>query len=187
MAVSAGALASIAVGSVFVYAGIKGKSVPSAVQSVLLGHSPSTAANANSVSTATGNSPAGDTSAHSNSAAGNQAIARFMVTYRNPSWATGQQWADWVSLWNQESGWSNTVANQSSGALGIAQALGHGTSDTAGSLGNEYGGYGLSAAQAKSANSGSAADQILWGIDYIEQTYGSPSQAWAHEESAGWY
>jgi hypothetical protein len=42
-----------------------------------------------------------------------------------------------------EDGFDPTKANPSSGALGLAQALGHGNANTAGSLGNEYGGCGL--------------------------------------------
>jgi hypothetical protein len=79
-----------------------------------------------------------------------------------------------VSLWNRESGWSNTAENPSSGAYGIAQALGHGPT-------NQY--------PAGPANPpvSSASAQIAWGLSYIKQTYGSPSAAWAHEESEGWY
>ncbi len=119
----------------------------------------------------------------------NQALAKLSVVMSHPSWATGTEWADWVSLWNRESGWSQTARNPQSGAYGIAQALGHGGAGTAASNGtNEYGAqYGLSAADAKSANGGNAYYQILWGIGYIDTTYGSPSAAWAHEESAGWY
>jgi cell wall-associated NlpC family hydrolase len=92
------------------------------------------------------------------------------------------------NLWNRESGWRATARNPSSGALGIAQALGHGSADTAGSLGNEYGAqYGLSAADARAANSGSALQQIRWGLGYIQSRYGSPVSAWAHEQQFGWY
>lgn len=115
---------------------------------------------------------AGDTSAHNAGAAANQATARLLAAPYG--WSTGQQWADLVSLWNRESGWSNTAENVSSGAYGIAQALGHGPT-------NQY--------PAGPANppTSSAAAQISWGLQYIRQRYGSPSAAWAHETSAGWY
>ena len=29
--------------------------------------------------------------------------------------------------------------------------------------------------------------QIRWGLNYIKNRYGSPSKAWAHSESHGWY
>jgi hypothetical protein len=93
-----------------------------------------------------------------------------------------------IALWTRESGWSPQARNPTSGALGIAQALGHGGQDTAGTLGNEYGAqYGLTADQAKAANSGNALQQIRWGLGYIKDRYGSPAAAEAHETSIGWY
>lgn len=93
-----------------------------------------------------------------------------------------------VSLWNRESGWNPDAVNPSSGALGIAQALGHGGAGTGGTLGNEYGAqYGLTVDDARAANSGSALPQIRWGLGYIKQRYGSPAAAWQHEQQFGWY
>jgi hypothetical protein len=78
----------------------------------------------------------------------------------------------------EDATYSTTIANPSSGALGMGQALGHGTAGSAGSLGNEYGAnYGLTAAQAQQANSGSAQYQALWMCTYIRDTYGTPSAA----------
>ena len=94
-----------------------------------------------------------------------------------------------ISLWNRESGWNASARNPSSGAYGIAQALGHGQADTAAPDGtNEYGAeYGLTAAQAQQANAGSTTFQIMWGLGYIQAVYGSPAAAWAHEQQFGWY
>ncbi len=97
-----------------------------------------------------------------------------------------------VSLWTQESGWRTDARNPSSGALGIAQALGHGTADTAGSLGNEYGPdkgnwFGMTKTEMQAANSGSALQQIRWGLGYIKARYGTPAAAWAHEQRFNWY
>jgi hypothetical protein len=87
-----------------------------------------------------------------------------------------------------ESGWSATARN-SSGAYGIAQALGHGQgAATVGTTGiNEYGGYGVSDATAKAANSGSAAAQIAWFLAYIRSRWGNPENAWANEQANHWY
>jgi hypothetical protein len=118
------------------------------------------------------------------SATANQQIAQQIIA-ANPQfagWGTGANWSGLVSLWNQESGWSASAQNPGSGALGIAQALGHSTSGS-----GEYGGYGLTAAQAAAANAGSAAAQILWGLNYILDTYGSPAAAWQHEQANNWY
>lgn len=180
------ALASVGAGSVFVYAGIKGYSIPQTIQAIVQGKTPAGQSQATPITataatggTGGGGAAAGDTSAHGASAAANQALAKLSVIASHPSWATGQQWADWVSLWNQESGWNNLALNPSSGAFGIAQALGHGLPGTAGKYGNQY--------PSIAANDGNALAQIQWGINYIASAYGSPSAAWAHEESAGWY
>jgi hypothetical protein len=102
---------------------------------------------------------------------------------------SGTDFADLVLLWNRESGWNANARNPNSGAYGIAQALGHGTAETAAADGtNEYGpDNGISVATAKAANGGSATAQIEWGLAYIKATYGSPSAAWAHETAYGWY
>ena len=101
---------------------------------------------------------------------------------------SGDQFLPLVSLWNKESSWKPRARNPTSGAFGIAQALGHGVPGGAAPDGtNEYGGFGLSTAQAKAANSGSSYWQIMWGLHYIAATYGSPSAAWSHEQSHDWY
>lgn len=131
----------------------------------------------------------GDTSVHGGTAAQNQATGQLVAAAYG--WAPTQNNGEWLSLvklWNQESGWNNQAMNPSSGAYGIAQALGHGSgAATQGTVTNEYGGYGISDGMAQAANSGDAASQITWGLQYIKQTYGDPNAAWAHEVSAGWY
>jgi hypothetical protein len=90
------------------------------------------------------------------------------------------EFAPLVKLWGGESGWNPRARNPGSGALGVAQALGHGGPGTAGSLGNDYGAqYGLTQAEAQAANSGNAMQQIRWGLGYIKAVYGSPSSAYA--------
>jgi hypothetical protein len=108
-------------------------------------------------------------------------------------WSTGAEWDALDKLWTRESGWRNDIANSSSGAFGIAQALGHGTvSSTARNVHVRFPGGG-SAVQdvneypSKLANSGNASAQIAWGLAYIRQRYGSPTAAWAHEEANSWY
>ena len=73
-------------------------------------------------------------------------------------------------LWEQESGWSLTAENPSSGAYGIPQAL-----------------PGSEMASAGPDWQTNAATQIKWGLTYIQSRYGSPCGAWAHEEVDGWY
>lgn len=171
-------------GAVVLWSGIKGSSISDTARSLLGGNASPAQTEAitgtqGASGAAGGTAPPGDTGAHSQAAAQNQAIARLSVATSHPDWATGQQWADWVSLWNKESGWNNLALNSGSGAFGIAQALGHGLPNTAGKYGNQY--------PSVAANDGNALAQIQWGIAYISQRYGSPSAAWAHETSAGWY
>jgi hypothetical protein len=80
------------------------------------------------------------------------------------------QWPALAALWNEESGWNAGIANSSSGAYGIPQAL----------------------PASKMASAGAdwrtnPATQIAWGLGYIRSTYGSPAGAWAHERANNWY
>jgi hypothetical protein len=103
-------------------------------------------------------------------------------------WGKGANWNALTHLISQESGGNATARNPSSGALGIAQALGHGTSCSGGTLGNEYGPqYGLTCKQAQQANSGNATQQLRWMMGYIKSRYGSPAAAWQHETANNWY
>lgn len=123
------------------------------------------------------------------SAGQNQAIAQNIIK-ANPQfngWAAGLQWSSLVNLWNRESGWSTGATNPSSGAYGVPQSL-HG--NRGGQGGNEFNASdaeGLTSTQLAQANAGNATAQILWGLNYILATYGSPAAAWQHEQSAGWY
>jgi resuscitation-promoting factor RpfB len=190
MPIRGGYLIAAGGGALLLWSGLRGKSLSASLRDVISGKSPATLTAAypivtspNANASGGGGIPSGggggDTGAHGTSARANQATAKLSVLIGHPSWAVGQQWSDWVKLWNQESGWNNLAKNPSSGAFGIAQALGHGGNGTAGKYGNEY--------PSKAANDGNALAQIQWGIGYIAQRYGSPSAAWAHEQSAGWY
>ena len=75
-----------------------------------------------------------------------------------------------IYLWNRESGWNPRSHNKRSGAHGIPQAL---PAKKMASEGSDY--YT------------NAEPQIRWGLKYIAQRYGSPSAAWAHFCSRGWY
>jgi len=74
------------------------------------------------------------------------------------------------SLWTEESDWDITASNPSSGAYGIPQAL-----------------PGSKMASAGPDWETDATTQITWGLQYIQDTYGSPCAAWDHEEADGWY
>lgn len=168
-----------AVGAIVLWSGIKGSSISGTFQSLLAGKAP-TASSSEEISpgatldtstTSTSAAP-GDTGASSASAAANQAIAKVLAAPYG--WSTGTEWEDLVSLWNRESGWSNTAQNPTSGAYGIPQAL-------------PYTKMPKAAWPPADGGSASASSQISWGLSYIKATYGDPEAAWAHEESNGWY
>jgi hypothetical protein len=73
-------------------------------------------------------------------------------------------------LWAHESGWNVRAANRSSGAYGIPQAL----------PGSKMARYGADWRT-------NPATQIKWGLSYIKGRYGTPTRAWAHFRSHGWY
>ena len=104
----------------------------------------------------------GTVPAQSGSAAAAQAFASAHLAQFG--WGQDQMPA-LIALWNQESGWNDNAVNPSSGAYGIPQSLGHG---------HPY-------------NLGDYANQVLWGLNYIKQTYGNPALAEAHELVNHWY
>jgi hypothetical protein len=165
-------VAFIAVGGVLVYSGVENQPVATLLRGLAQGKAPvkgapETFATAASSTAASGSSaPAGDTSAHDAGAAANQATARLLAAPYG--WSAGQEWADLVSLWNQESGWRSNAQNPNSTAYGVAQFL-----DTT------WGPYG--------PKTSIAALQIKYGLRYIKDRYGSPSAAWAHEKANNWY
>lgn len=190
------ALGAIALGGAFIWSGIKGKSILQVVQNTVQGKSSASSPTANAIGV-----PASNTGGSSGTATGTGSVSGAatpsgsgQTALKNAAkiygWDTGSEWQALNNIELHEAGYSSTVANKSSGALGIAQALGHGTGSTAGTLGNEYGGYGLTDAQARAANSGDAGAQSLWMVNYIKSRYGDPSAAWAqyvHADGTSWY
>lgn len=121
---------------------------------------------------------------------GNRAIGQAMAA--KEGWGSGVQWRALDELWTRESGWNNLIRNPTSGAFGIAQALGHGLAHTAARVRVQYP-DGTSAVVTVNeypslyANQGKAQTQILWGLRYIKERYGDPVTAWAHEQRYSWY
>lgn len=168
-------------GGVLLWSGFKGQTVGQTVKAITSGSAGALSASGAEVitggsaqelpGTAGGEASGkpGDTSAHSPAAAANQATARLLAaSLGHPDWAVGAQWAAWVSLWNQESGWRSDAQNPGSTAYGIAQFL-----DTT------WAPYGPKTSNPQL--------QIAYGIRYIADRYGSPAKAWEHEQSYGWY
>ena len=76
---------------------------------------------------------------------------------------TGDQWTCLDKLWNHESKYETTVRNPSSGAYGIPQAL---PASKMGSVGADW--------------RTNPVTQIVWGLGYIQDRYGSPCGAWSY-------
>jgi hypothetical protein len=96
-----------------------------------------------------------------------KALARIMVADRG--WGAGQ-FSCLNSLWMKESRWNYRATNPSSGAYGIPQAL-----------------PGSKMAGVASDWRTNPATQITWGLNYIEDRYGTPCGAWGHSQSSNWY
>ena len=97
-----------------------------------------------------------------------QAIAKQMIAaYKD--W-TDEDYQALVWLWNHESGWQWDATNPSSGAYGIPQALPASKLATAGDDWKD-----------------NAATQITWGLNYIAERYGSPTQAKRFWLANNWY
>jgi hypothetical protein len=172
------ALGGLAIGSLLLYSAIRGKSILATTQSVVSGQSPATVKKTEDITSPIPTDTTASSTTGSGKPVANTGSVKSILqaTAANFGW-TGAQWTALDTIEMQEAGYSTTVKNASSGALGVAQALGHGKAGTAGTLGNEYGGYGLSDAQAKQANSGDAAMQSLWMCGYIKQVYDNPVAA----------
>lgn len=174
MPLSGIAVAEIGIGGILLWSGVKGYTLADTFTDLAQGKTPQqseqidqgSATGDSSISSSAGDAT-GDTGAANATAAQNQALAKQLLAQQGlSSWATGQDWEDLVSLWNKESGWSATAQNPNSNAAGIAQNI------------NGYG---------PDYEENNPEQQIAWGIDYIEQRYGSPAMAWAHEVANDWY
>ncbi|MDQ1714957.1 MAG: hypothetical protein QOC60_902 [Frankiaceae bacterium] len=80
------------------------------------------------------------------------------------------QWTCLDKLWTLESSWSITERNSSSGAYGIPQSL---PADKMATVAADW------------RHNGNT--QIVWGLGYIADRYGSPCNAWAHSRAQNWY
>lgn len=109
--------------------------------------------------------PASDPQRHANEALG-QKLARDVKHWE------GQEWECLDQLWLHESGWDHHADNPSSSAYGIPQAL-----------------PGSKMASAGADWASNPETQIRWGLDYIDDRYGTPCNAWAQWQARNphWY
>ncbi|OKK19390.1 hypothetical protein AMK16_14795 [Streptomyces sp. CB00455] len=92
-----------------------------------------------------------------------KAIAQQMI--KDPA-----QFAAFNKIVSHESGWDYTATNSSSGAYGLVQALPASKMSSAGSDWKT-----------------NPATQIKWGLDYMNDRYGSPVGAWNFWQANHWY
>jgi hypothetical protein len=172
MPVKGGYLALAGAGGLLIWSGLKGKNWSSVLKGVATGQQPSTVTTAYTIQgTSSSTSSNGNGSSNLNvtgplggSAKVNQGIGRVLAA--RYGWATGINWQALNYGWGTlESGWLTTALNGSwpSGAYGIPQAH----------PGNKLPKAGW---PTYAGGQNSATAQILWGLEYIKQEYGSPSQ-----------
>ena len=89
-----------------------------------------------------------------------QAMGRAMSAARFGD----QHWDALYKLWHAESGWNPGARNRSSGACGIPQAL-----------------------PCNKIPDMSLRGQLEWGINYIGERYGNPTNAWRFWDRHNWY
>lgn len=163
------ALAAVAAGSVFVWAGIKGFSIPQAVQNIVSGKTPAAGQAEAALTSGTGSAPASGAPAGSVGPGASAAQAWAKAHLADYGWGP-DQFAPLLHLWNQESGWRWNAKNPTSGAYGIPQSL-----------------PGSKMAADGADWQTNPVTQMRWGLGYIKDRYGSPAQAWQHEQANNWY
>lgn len=185
-------MAAAAAGAVLLWSGVKGTSVSGSLRSIISGQNPPTgqtrpvtssfdAAGYDAQGNPTNPSNPSNPSGGGGTRAQNLAIGRLLAAPYG--WSSGAEWNALVSLWDSESGWSNTIWNTSAScggdafAFGIPQACGHGVRQAIAG----HGGVcpfpaGNSGNPPQCGGSNNAAAQIAWGLAYIKANYGSPTR-----------
>ena len=167
------ALGSVALGSLFVYAGLTGKSVVNSAAVIVGGGNPKNQQQTTPIMgtdspeaiASMGLPMAGSTGPVTNA---KQAQEYAFSLFSQYGWGTDQE-QPLIDLWNKESGWDANAVNAGSQAYGIPQAL-------PSAQGHPF-----------SLGWGDAENQIRWGLSYIAGKYGNPAMAWQHELQDDWY
>lgn len=180
------------IGGLFLWSAIKGKKVTDAARQFIAGGDPRLASDLPPLAQYTpgtfndpgpGGFPNPTTGKGGGTPSQNQALAKLMAATLHPNWIMGQQWQDWVSLWDKESGWSQYADTRKTGldppgaadfAYGIPQA-------------RPYAKLPQSGWPKDKGGRSDPVAQISWGIQYIAGRYGNPSAAWQHEQQFNWY
>lgn len=153
-------------GALLLIAGVTGSTVSSTAQGAP-DHSKAVAAAAGATTPSSPSSTPAPSSAAGSAGSGGPWRSTQAAIAKTRGWSL----SDWNTLIGKESGGDSKAKNPSSGAFGIGQFLG--------STAQEYAPYG--------ALSTNPVLQIKAMAKYIGDRYGNPTNALAHENSAGWY
>jgi hypothetical protein len=188
------AAASVGTGVLLLWSAVQNRTITSTLQDIVRGQKPTPGPPQQLVTSPTSSPTSSPTASQPFSGAISGANASIAVgplkTYATALLAAHGwpgQFGSFNAIVMSESDWNPHIKNPSSGAYGIAQALGHGNANTAGSESNMYGGYGLSDTAARQANSGNGYVQLQWMVNYIASRYGSPDAAWAYHQANNSY
>jgi hypothetical protein len=167
MAVSGVAVAVGTAGIVLLWSAIENQKITTTIQDIVKGKKPTPGPTTTTVPTAAASTGsaiqqgANIIASQGHNASANQAIALLLAAPYG--WAGGANWAALKAGWQEESGWNQFAANDPADpynhAYGIPQSN-----------------PGTKMASAGSDWQTSPSTQIRWGLNYIKQTYGSPSQ-----------
>jgi len=180
--VSGVGLTVVGLGSILIYAGIRGFSALAVLQNLVTGKpvttnvdvtNPLQVGNPPTLNPDTGFAPQGNGSSNLVPVNSVKHLGQSMA--QAMGW-TGGDWNALNELWDHESNWNPHAKNPSSGAYGIPQAL-------------PYNKMPQAAWPESAGGTSDAGTQIQWGLDYIKSRYGSPSNAWSAWQSRNphWY
>ena len=109
-----------------------------------------------------------------NTPAQNKEIARYLIRTEYDRWDDASQFQCLDNLWQAESHWNHLARNKRTGACGIPQSYPC----------NKMSGWGKSYGVDYRKNPW---PQIAWGLEYIDNRYGSPCAAWKRFRRGGGY
>jgi hypothetical protein len=112
--------------------------------------------------------------ARDNTPAQNKVIARHLIRTEYARWNNATQFQCLDHLWQAESHWNHRARNKRTGACGIPQSYPC----------NKMRGWGKAYGVDYRANPW---PQIAWGLQYIDQRYGTPCDAWNRFKRGGGY
>jgi hypothetical protein len=171
------ALGAIAAGGVLAWAGIKGYSVPHAIQSLVQGRAPSVKGGQITGTSGDGGGAGGGGAPGGTIGPGAAAAQKWARDHLADYGWGPEQMLPLISLWSGESGWRWDASNGGSGpdsgsAYGIPQSL---PGSKMASMGADW--------------RTNPVTQMRWGLTYIKETYGSPANAWGKWQSRNphWY